>query len=84
MYSLAHRPFQGRHPSLVVPGVQGVPVAQGQPVHQGSATLGLQDPGRRRGHRLGATYKLTCPPTTTLSYVLGWTQYHTRTHKVGT
>lgn len=84
MYSLAHHPFQGRHPFLVAPGVPGVPVAQGQPVHRGSGTLSLQDPGRRRGRGLGATYTFTCPLTTTLSCVLHWAQYHTGTHKVGT
>lgn len=53
VYSPAHRPFRGRHPSLVALGVPGVPVARGQAVHQASAPLGLQDPGRSRGHRLG-------------------------------
>lgn len=80
VYSLAHRPFQGRHPSLVAPRVQGAPEAQGQPVHGGSAPRGQRDPGRRRGQGWRATHTLTCPPTTPVSWAgsvphrdTGWT-----------
>lgn len=81
VYSLAHHPFQGHHPSLVAPRVQGAPAAQGQPVHGGFAPRGLRDPGRRRGQGWRATHTLTCPPHH--SCVLGWVSI-TQGHRVDT